>query len=236
MSALEIVLLSVLSGLVAAVIITIVISTVYKSVVKKRKNDLATLDKYAAVGGRLFLGDSLTDFYPISEFFSGGDLYNRGIAGDTTKNVMDRLDDCLSLLPSEVILQIGINDLISRRKKVKSRELAERIIFIAKSFDCKVYVLSLYPINKKANCLSPFVVGRATNKRVLEVNAILKELCAFEGLQYIDIYSLLCDEDGRLNKQLSVEGLHISSRGYGVISEKLAGTIKSLQLKNEIAL
>lgn len=64
-------------------------------------------------GALVFLGDSITQgFEPLSQFFPGVKLANRGIGGDTTRGVLYRLDpDVLNLDPEGIVLLIGTNDL-----------------------------------------------------------------------------------------------------------------------------
>ena len=61
----------------------------------------------------VFLGDSLTDFYPLQDFFPDFSLCNRGIAGETSSDVIRRIDDVFTLEPEVLFLQIGINDFIT---------------------------------------------------------------------------------------------------------------------------
>lgn len=69
-------------------------------------------DQHAVV----FLGDSITDWWgaDLGGNFPGMKIANRGIAGDTTRGVLIRLqEDVLSLHPKGLVLLIGTNDLAS---------------------------------------------------------------------------------------------------------------------------
>jgi lysophospholipase L1-like esterase len=61
----------------------------------------------------IFLGDSITDFWTdLPAYFPGVKIVNRGIAGDTTRGVLVRLQqDVIALHPRGVVLLIGTNDL-----------------------------------------------------------------------------------------------------------------------------
>jgi lysophospholipase L1-like esterase len=64
----------------------------------------------------VFLGDSITDWWgaDLGGNFPGLKVANRGIAGDTTRGVLLRLqEDVLSLHPKGLVLLIGTNDLAS---------------------------------------------------------------------------------------------------------------------------
>jgi len=64
-------------------------------------------------------------------------------------------------------------------------------------------------------------VGIRENKRISEINKILKEMCEKEKLTYIDMYDLLTDKSGDLDLDYTVDGLHINEKGYEVITKKL---------------
>ena len=67
-----------------------------------------------AKGQIVFIGDSITDLYALDDHYSDLPLecYNRGISGDTTSGVIDRLKVSLyDIDPSIVVLMIGANDI-----------------------------------------------------------------------------------------------------------------------------
>ena len=77
--------------------------------------------KYALKNQTVLLGDSITDFFNYYELFydfcksSGQAVYNRGISGDTTDRLLERLyDNVLSIEPKNIVLLIGTNDIKQR--------------------------------------------------------------------------------------------------------------------------
>ena len=228
MSALEIVLTAVLSVLVVVVLLVIVGKRLFRKLFTEKSLDFPILDEFAEPGGILFLGDSLTDFYPVQEFFRRPDVYNRGIAGDTTEDVIRRLDEAVDLAPDKVFVQIGVNDLIGRGRKVKPEELALRIVVIGESFFSREqYVLSLYPVNRKKTLLSGLICRGATNARIQAVNRVLAQRCEESGLIFLDLYSHLADQNGNLKAEYTVEGLHLNVQGYREITRVLAPYVNS---------
>lgn len=226
MTAWDIILLILIVILGVAVIIASVAALVYRSykkLIRKKETDFSVMNLLSSSGGILFLGDSLTDFYPVSEFFPCKNIYNRGVAGNTTLDVLNRLDDCLQLKPKKLFLQIGINDLIYYGpKNATTEKVADRIISIAESFrDCEVFVLSLYPINKKRHTISPIILRHCTTDRIIAVNERLRALCEEKNFTFIDIYPLLTDERGVLDDRYGIEGLHLTMEGYEVVTRKL---------------
>ena len=66
-----------------------------------------------AKGQIIFIGDSITDMYSLDDHYADLSLaaYNRGIGGDTTDGVLNRLQvSIFDLKPSSVVLMIGTND------------------------------------------------------------------------------------------------------------------------------
>lgn len=221
MSALEIVMVAVAGGLVLLLVAAVLIWVYYKRLMRVMASQFRIYNRYARSGGVVFLGDSLTDFFPIGEYFPDVEAYNRGIAGNTTLQVLERLDDVVALAPRTVFLQIGVNDILRLSRKIASpQNLTDRILQIAAAFPgAKVYVSSLYPINRKRSFISNIICFRGSNKRIGAVNAVLRQRCIEAGLTYIDMYPHLLDEKGRLKKAYTLEGLHLTAEGYCVIAD-----------------
>ena len=66
-----------------------------------------------------FLGDSITAGGEWDSWFPGRDARNFGVPGDTTANVLDRLDDCIQTRPSHIYLLIGTNDFGNENRSVE---------------------------------------------------------------------------------------------------------------------
>ena len=75
----------------------------------------ATFANHAAgdAGAVVFAGDSITHTWiNVAQYFPQYKVANRGISGDTTLGLMDRLDeDVVQLSPRALVLLIGTNDL-----------------------------------------------------------------------------------------------------------------------------
>ncbi|HPI85609.1 MAG TPA: GDSL-type esterase/lipase family protein, partial [Bacteroidales bacterium] len=59
----------------------------------------------------VFLGDSLTEGFDLQHYFNLPNLKNRGISGDTTYQVLYRLEEIWNSKPAGLFLMIGINDM-----------------------------------------------------------------------------------------------------------------------------
>ena len=60
----------------------------------------------------LFMGDSITDFWRLAEYFPGKPYVNRGISGQTTPQMLVRMHpDVIDLKPAAMVVLAGINDI-----------------------------------------------------------------------------------------------------------------------------
>lgn len=220
MSALEIVLISVLGGLIVLAVFYLLVFHTNK---QNRLELFEVVNVNAIHGEIVFFGDSLTDFYPMQDFFPDHVVYNRGIAGDTTTDLLKRLKNVAVIKPKKVFLQIGTNDLGKGKTPAQVVENIQKIVFELKADipDVQLYIISLYPVSHHKIWLSPIITGIRTNKKIIRTNSLLKQLCEQYQIPYIDIHSHLKDKKGRLEKEYTLEGLHISGKGYAVISKIL---------------
>jgi hypothetical protein len=76
------------------------LATMYNSEQQtKRENYRILNNEYALKNQTILLGDSITDFFNWYELFydfskeSGQAVYNRGISGDTTDRLLERLEE-----------------------------------------------------------------------------------------------------------------------------------------------
>lgn len=190
---------------------------------KLKAKQIAKFNTFAKTNQIVFLGDSLTEFYQVEEFFHDFLIYNRGIASDTTDGVLDRLDtNVIEIKPTKVFLQIGTNDYKHHNNEYISSNIQKIVNRLKENLeDVKIYIISLYPVNTKAKYYSRFFTGKRRNNTIIELNKILKDYCEANKIPYIDVYSSLVDELGNLKKSFTIEGLHISYEGYEAITNIL---------------
>lgn len=236
LSNIDIVLIVLFAVFLALIVVTLVVVKYYKKLMKARTDDFNIFNAYVRKGGVVFLGDSLTDFFRIEDYFPEIEGYNRGIAGNTTEQVLARVHQVQEMEPSTVFLLVGANDLIRMpRKMTKPAMIVDRIMQIADSFPhAKVYISSLYPVNRGAHLfVSKIVCIKETNKRVLAVNEALKARCEEKGYTYIDVYPHLTDAVGNLRKEFTMEGLHLTAEGYCVVADMYRPYIEQIKAKKE---
>lgn len=192
-----------------------------KTIVKKESNLLKVTDEIRKKENILFLGDSITDFYPIDSIFNDLPIVKSGISGYTTQDILDQMDSMVyQYNPTSVFLLIGTNDIMydGEEKKEETIQKIEKIIEnIQKNRkSAKIYLESIYPVNKSLN---ESMVRDRKNTIIQEMNEELKKYCGNNKVTYINMYDELADGDGNFDKQYTDDGLHPNDLGYAKISQ-----------------
>ncbi|AWI07724.1 hypothetical protein B9W14_06875 [Clostridium drakei] len=205
---------------------------------KRKKNRLKNykiLNKYVKKGEILFVGSSLMEWFPIDEMQQTLEkdyiIYNRGIAGVVTKELLKSMNECIfELEPSKIFINIGTNDMnTSDYKKEKLIQNYDRILTeIGKKLpNCKVYVMAYYPLNSKADFPGvdkEFKENRfktRTNAVILEANEAVEELTKKHNYEFINVNDGLMDKEGNLKEEFSIEGIHMWANAYSVIFKNM---------------
>jgi hexosaminidase len=164
-------------------------------------------------GDIIFVGNSITDGSEWNELFADKKIKNRGISGDITTGVINRIDEIATRKPAKVFLMIGTNDLA---KNVPEDLVIKNILIIAdylrnQSPATKLYIQSILPVN---DIYGKF--GDHTNKtrQIEKVNALLKSKAAEKKYTYIDLNTPFSDATGKLKAAFSNDGLHLKGEAY----------------------
>ena len=132
-----------------------------------------------STGNIVFLGDSITQYAEWNELFSNEKIVNRGIGGDTTEGIINRLDQVVQISPSKVFIMIGINDL-NKGISVKNVETNYEIILnrLQKADNTKIYVQSVLPTNS-------FMTGKNSEDKIVELNKRIALLAEKYNVKYL---------------------------------------------------
>ena len=84
----------------------------------KKENFIFLNEKYARQEQTVLFGDSITEIFNSYELFyafsqtTGQAVYNRGISGDTSDRLLERLEcNALNINPKNLVILIGTNDI-----------------------------------------------------------------------------------------------------------------------------
>lgn len=171
-----------------------------------------------AKGQNVFIGDSITDLYHLDEYYSDLDkaTYNRGIGGDTTIGVLDRLDVSLyQIAPSNIVLMIGINDINCGYLEDDIVARYTSILDNIKSNlpSSKLFVMSILPMH---DSMPDYVDLDKNTAIIISINSKIKVLAEDRSYQYMDLFSLVKDDNNRLIKAYSEDGIHLNDAGFRV--------------------
>ncbi len=167
-------------------------------------------------GSIIFLGDSITEFGEWSELFPTQKVLNRGIAGDGIHGVLNRLSEVKRHEPKSIFLMVGINDLCFRTPKEVIQSYQELLEKLQTEFsNTQVYIQSILPVNNLI-----YKTG-TDNDQIDEVNQKLSISCSNKGITFIDLSSTFKDNENRLQKAFTQDGIHINGIAYKAWSQLL---------------
>tara|TARA_A100001388_G_scaffold271076_1_gene249369 strand:- start:390 stop:1076 length:687 start_codon:yes stop_codon:yes gene_type:complete len=163
-------------------------------------------------GSKVFIGDSITEQCIWNELFGDNRLINRGIGGDITEKVLNRLDFLDGTKPSTVFLMIGTNDLGQNKSLEEIINNYQKIIqeLSKKLPDAVIYMQSVLPINQNL-----FFMKRDyyTNENIDLLNVMIQKLVK-ENVRYLELNKFFKDKNGNLDIKYSSDGLHLNGDGY----------------------
>ncbi len=161
----------------------------------------------------IFLGNSITDGGEWSELLNDLHIKNRGISGDITAGVINRLDEITNRKPSKIFLLIGVNDLA---RNISTDSVVKNMLLIAayirqQSPATKLYVQSILPVN---DVYGKFSTHTNKGEQIKIINTQLKDQAQDYGYTYINLYSTFVDKNGKLKSNLTNDGLHLKGEAY----------------------
>lgn len=172
----------------------------------------------------VLIGDGLIDEGEWSELFNNRRVKNRGITGDLSSDVLDRLHLVVKGQPRKVFVMVGVNDLCTSNTPESVVNNIDEIIakFKIGSPRTKVYLLSILPASDKIHNLK---VMQVPNEDILqeirETNSHIEELCKSRGATYVDLYKLFVGANGQIKPEFSSDGLHLVGEAYLVLRDAL---------------
>ena len=159
----------------------------------------------------VMIGDSITQDGAWHRLLMRDDIINRGIAGDTSRGVLRRVDRLPDGIEKAFVM-VGINDLIWDQN-------------IDDIFNNYVQILH----RLKAKTITPIVqstlyTGKESAKRyndyVTVLNDELREYCQEKDIEFIDLNNILSPH-GKLDDRYTIDGIHLEKEAYRVWAERI---------------
>lgn len=166
-------------------------------------------------GAIVFIGNSITEQGWWETLIPGRKIVNRGIGGDNTYGMLDRLPEILDFAPRKIFLMAGINDLSAGYPVADVADnIAAMIDLIRERVPaCEVYIQSVLTPNDEV-----LAYGYIKGKRQLvrELNERLRTICREKGATYVDLAPLLSDDEGQVRTALTKDGIHLHPAAYRI--------------------
>lgn len=162
----------------------------------------------------VFVGDSYINKYNFDDL----DYYYVKSSNDdlTTGRLLDNMKKMIyDFNPSIVFIQVGFNDLNDGRSIDDIVNDYKKIIDNIKDNRpyAKIVINSLLPVNRDIEDFDSDRVKDSYNDDVLKLNNNLKVLASNKKIDYIDLYSIL-SEDNKLNDKYTNNGIDLNDEGY----------------------
>ncbi|MGC8830015.1 MAG: GDSL-type esterase/lipase family protein [Verrucomicrobiia bacterium] len=171
----------------------------------------------------VFAGDSITQRWNVGKYFPDYKVANRGISGDTTRQLRYRFkEDVISLKPTAIVLLIGTNDLgLGGNPEDAAENIAAILNQIKNELpNTTVIVCKVMPRQPQFS------------EKIKRLNELVDKL--IEGNpKFIrcDTYSIYADESGAAIKEEFPDMLHPNAKGYEKWKNALIPILEKLNLK-----
>jgi lysophospholipase L1-like esterase len=169
----------------------------------------------------VFMGDSITDAWPLPEYFPGKPYVNRGISGQTTSQMLVRFrQDVIDLKPRVVVILAGTNDIAGNSGPISLEDIERNyasMADLAHANGIKVVLSSILPVHNYTLKSKLFFSERSPEK-IVALNEFLKQYAGDHGYVYLDYFSAVVDERGFLKKDLAEDGLHPNEAGLKIMA------------------
>ena len=154
----------------------------------------------------VFVGDGLSAEARWEERFSELDVRTLGVCGDTTDEVIGRLDAVIEIDPGAVVLQVGTNDVgWNRSDEYIVRNIETILCTLRKELrGTRIIVQSVPPRELEYAPL------------IRSVNRHLRQFAPTVKARYLDLWPVLAAQDGSLGAEWSTDRLHLTEAGYVV--------------------
>jgi N-acetylglucosamine-6-sulfatase len=166
-----------------------------------------------------FLGDSITAAGDWADWFPDREVHNFGVAGDTTDDLVARLDEIVEASPATLVLLIGTNDLGTR---LSVEHLVRNVEFMLVTLrrelpGSRMLVQSVMPR------------GREFAEQLQDANRHLRQFAPSVNAQYLDLWPALADDAGEIRQEFSDDKLHLTPAGYQAWLGELRPAIERLE-------
>lgn len=161
----------------------------------------------------VFLGNSITNGCEWAELFPDKNVKNRGISGDISQGVYERLDNIVNGKPKKIFLLIGVNDIARGIPSETTFENIEKILTKIRTISPKteIYLQSILPVNADFKMFE----SHQQPQKIKALNTQIHKLAQKHKAIYVDLYShFIIPNTDKLKPEYTNDGLHLMAEGY----------------------
>lgn len=161
----------------------------------------------------IMLGNSLTDGAEWNELLRNPHVKNRGIIGDIVQGLYERMEPILKGKPRKIFILSGVNDVSHGVDGDSIGRAMEKLIVLIKqrSPRTKIYLQSMLPFNTDVQM---WKLLKDREQVVIDGNRAMEQVAKRQGVTWINLYPLFVDNEGKLRRELTNDGLHLLGPGY----------------------
>ena len=159
----------------------------------------------------VFVGDSITYGCNWAATLDNSNIVNQGISGNTTRDILARLDGVADPQAHVYFVMAGINDLIRGIPPDETVSNIRKIVLALRqaSPEADIVLQSILPVNSR---IRPFPFKTSL---VRDVNEELRQIADVKNrVVFLDLYPSFLDNNGQLKNEFTYDGLHLSASGY----------------------
>lgn len=167
------------------------------------------------------MGHSLFDMWEGFEktlTLKGQSVANLGLSGTSTRQYLDVISkpQHIQHLGKTVFIFLGVNDIVKEPDYSPQQvldwisQIIQETQPLAKS-NTRYFLLEGTPVNR---------IETVTNAEIQAMNAYFNAHCP-APLAFIPTYDKFLDNEGNLDRSLTVDGLHYNEKGYAILREIL---------------
>jgi lysophospholipase L1-like esterase len=151
----------------------------------------------------VMLGDSITSWVNWTSLLNRTNVWNQGLAGDRTGDVLKRMEKVYRVKPKTCFLMIGINDILSGLPIEGTFDNYRKIID-------ELISRGITPVIQS----TLYLAGPDRRNDLVEaLNRKLKNLAEERKIPFLDLNQRLAPQ-GQLLMAYTYDGLHLNNAGY----------------------
>lgn len=167
-------------------------------------------------------------------------VYNLGVSGDTTDDLLERFEFEIEQRMKEkenttIIFSIGGNDAAfvinknqCRVSQEKFRENIQKLIKLSEKYASKILFIGLIPTDESKTVPIPWAPDKSCkNEYIIQYDKTIKSICQENKILFVDIFDKFMNFD---YKNLLEDGQHPNSEGH----QKIFEIVKEFLLENKV--